>query len=146
MNDSNSQHNTQTNLTHEEILLLPHLERIPYVERIRIRYPLWEKLYTEFQRCHQMKMVAAEPQCLLLVGPTGAGKTTLATSYAKKYPAIFTETVTLRPVVMASTPSIANVHNLIMALLEALGDPGATKALLVQRSADLSSTLRKFVR
>jgi hypothetical protein len=74
-----------------------------------------------------MNAIAAEPPCMLLVGPAGAGKTTLAALYARQYPAIFTETVTLRSVVMATTPSTANVHNLIMALLEALGDPGATK-------------------
>ena len=127
MNDPDSQSNAQAKLTHEEILLLPHLERIRYVESMRIRYPLWEQLYARLARCHEMKAIAAEPPCMLLVGPTGAGKTTLAASYARKYPAIFTETVTLRPVVMTSTPSTANVHNLIMALLEALGDPGAIK-------------------
>jgi len=127
MNDLNSQSNAQAKLTHEEILQLPHLERIRYVEYIRIRFPLWEKLYNKLQRCHELKAIAAEPPCMLLVGPTGAGKTTLAASYARKYPPIFTETVTLRPVVMATTPSTANVHNLIMNLLEALGDPAALK-------------------
>lgn len=130
MNDTNPQLNAQQNLTREQVCQLPQSERIPYVERMRIHYPLWEKLYTELQRCHQMKAIAAEPQCMLLVGPTGAGKTTLAAYYAKKYPAIFTETVTLRPVVMATTPSTANVHNVIMTLLEALGDPGATKGTI----------------
>jgi Bacterial TniB protein len=127
MNDPDSQINTQAKLTHEEILRLPHIERIRYVESIRIRFPLWEKLYNKIQRCHELKAIVAEPSCMLLVGPTGAGKTTLAASYARKYPPIFTETVTLRPVVMATIPSTANVHNLIVALLEALGDPGATK-------------------
>lgn len=130
MIDSGSEHNAQKKLTHEEVCQLPYLERIPYVERMRIRYPLWETLYTRIQRCHQMKAVAAEPQCMFLVGPTGAGKTTLASAYAHRYPAIVTETVTLRPVVMATIPSTANVNNMIMALLDALGDPAATKGTI----------------
>lgn len=130
MDNSDSQQNTRPHLTHEEICQLPHLERIRYVEYIRIRYPLWEKLYKRLQRCHEMKTTAAEPSCMLLVGPSGAGKTTLAASYAQKYPAIFTETATLRPVVMATIPSTANVNNLIMALLEALGDPAALKGTI----------------
>jgi hypothetical protein len=77
-----------------------------------------------------MKAITAEPQCMLLVGPTGAGKTTLAASYARQYPAIFTDTVTLRPVVMATTPSTASVPNLMIALLRALGDPGATRGTI----------------
>jgi hypothetical protein len=130
MSDPEFEHNAQSKLTHEEICQLPHLERIPYVELIRVRYPLWEKLYNKLQRCHQRKAIAADPQCMLLVGLSGAGKTTLAASYARKYPAILTETVTLRPVVMATTPAIASVNNLIMVLLEALGDPGATKGTI----------------
>jgi len=135
--DPESERDAQTNLTHEDICQLPHLERIPYVEHMRVRYPLWEQIYTKLHRCHQRKAIAAEPQCMFLVGPTGAGKTTLAASYALKYPAIFTETVTLRPVVMATTPSPANVNNLIMVLLEALGDPGATKGTIGARGRRL---------
>ncbi len=130
MDNSNNQSNTQTRLTHEEILRLPHLERIRYVELIRIYYPLWNKIYAKLQQCHEMKSIAADPPVMLLVGPAGAGKTTLAASYARKYPAIFTDTVTLRPVIMATIPSKADVHNLIMALLEALGDPGALKGTI----------------
>ncbi len=130
MSDSDPQSNTHANLTHKEILELPHLDRIRFVEHMRIRYPLWKQLYAKLQKCHEMKNIAAEPPCMLLVGPSGAGKTTLAASYARKYPTIFTETVTLHPVVMATIPSTASVHNLIMVLLEALGDPAALKGTI----------------
>ncbi len=62
MSDPEFEHNAQSKLTHEEICQLPHLERIPYVELIRVRYPLWEKLYNKLQRCHQRKAIAADPQ------------------------------------------------------------------------------------
>jgi len=81
--------------------------------------------------------VAAEPECLLLVGPTGAGKTTLLASYAQDYPAIFTKTAILRPVVMATTPSRANVNNLETVLLRALGDPAADKGSIGSRELRL---------
>src|SRR5260370_14740232 len=96
MNDPDFESNAQSNLTHEAICQLPHLERIPYVELIRVRYPLWEKLYNKLQRRHKMKPIAAEPQCMLLVGPAGAGKTTLAASYARRFPAIFPDTLKFR--------------------------------------------------
>jgi Bacterial TniB protein len=130
MDDPNSQANAQSKLTHEEICQLPHVERMPYVRQMRVHYPLWEKILGEIRRRHWMNAIAAEPQCMLLVGPTGAGKTTLAASYARQYPAIFTDTVTLRPVVMATTPSTASVPNLMIALLSALGDPGATRGTI----------------
>jgi len=130
MDDSNTQREAQPKPTHEEICQLPHAERMLYVKQMRVRYPLWEKILREIGKRHQMREIAAEPQCMLLVGPTGAGKTTLAASYARKYPAIFTDTVILRPVVMATTPSTASVPNLMITLLRALGDPGAARGTI----------------
>jgi hypothetical protein len=46
MNDFGSQGDDQSRLTHEEICRLPHLKRIHYAERIRIRYPLWVSVQT----------------------------------------------------------------------------------------------------
>lgn len=51
-----------------------HLSRL---SSIRITYPRWQRILDEIGRCHEMYGIAAEPQCLLLVGPTGAGKSTL---------------------------------------------------------------------
>src|SRR5947207_1276002 len=99
MSSSDSQDDsTLKRPSHEEICQLPNTERIRWVHQIRIFYPLWSKILAEVRRCHQMQPIAAEPPCLLLVGPSGAGKTTLVKSYAQKYPAIVTKTVTLRPV------------------------------------------------
>jgi hypothetical protein len=89
-----------------------------------------------------MREIAADPQCMLLVGPTGAGKTTLAASYTQKYPATFTDTVILRPVVMATIPSTASITNLLITLLSALGDPGATRGNIVAKE----ERLKKFFR
>lgn len=128
---------TSKKLSHEEICQLPTSERIRYVEHMRILYPLWHTITKEIHHCHQMQKVAAEPQCLLLVGPPGAGKTTLLASYARSYPTIMTEMATLRPVVMATTPSRANVNNLETALLNALGDPAADKGTIGKRELRL---------
>src|SRR5947207_1283348 len=133
MDDPDIQEDAQSKPTHEEICLLPHAERMRYVKQMRVRYPLWETILGEIGRRHRMREIAADTQRLRLVGSTGAGKTTLATSYARKYPAIFTETVILRPVVMATIPSTASVANLLIALLSALGDPGAARGSIGAR-------------
>src|SRR5690348_1944429 len=64
-------------LTREDVCRLPPRERLVYVQRIHLRYPRWQAILDEIALCHEMNPVAAEPQCLLVVGPTGAGKSTL---------------------------------------------------------------------
>ncbi len=133
-------------LSREEIRQLPGSERRRYVERIRIFYPRWHAITNEISRCHQLFPLAAEPECLLLVGPPGAGKTTLLASYAQQFPAVFTESATLRPVVMATTPSRANVNNLETALLTALGDPAADRGSIGSRELRLIRYFKEICR
>ncbi len=134
MSESDSQQNNdKKKFSHEEVCKLSKAERLRWVEQIRVFYPLWKEISKEIQRCHQMKAMAAEPQCMLLVGPSGAGKSTIIGSYARQYPAIFTDKVTLRPVVMATIPSQASISNLEIALLRALGDPAATRGTIGAR-------------
>src|SRR5438128_2197630 len=113
---------TRPALTLEEICRLPGPQRLAWVEQVRVFYPRWHEIIAEIRRCHQMNTLAAEPQCLILVGPTGAGKTTLIDSYARNYPAVTSETSIRRPVVQATIPTPATVKNLETTLLDALGD------------------------
>jgi len=41
------------------------------VEGIRVTYPRWQRIVAEIERCQEWGPVAAEPPCLLVVGPTG---------------------------------------------------------------------------
>ncbi len=96
------------------------------VEGIRVTYPRWQGIVAEIERCQEWAPVAAEPPCLLVVGPTGAGKSTLVATYARERPAVLTESGITYPVVRATIPTPATVKALAMVLLAALGDPRAT--------------------
>jgi len=61
------------------------------VESIRVTYPRWQGIVAEIERCQEWGPVAVEPPCLLVVGPTGAGKSTLVGTYARERPAVLTE-------------------------------------------------------
>jgi hypothetical protein len=99
--------------------------RLRRLERIRITYPRWQRIVDEIGRCHEMFGLAAEPQCMLLVGPTGAGKSTLVGSYAQGHPPVVSELGSGRPVVQATIPTPATIKALAATLLAALGDPRA---------------------
>jgi hypothetical protein len=106
---------------------LPPHERLPWVERIRICYPQWQQITTAIQTCHQIQPIAAEPPCLLLIGQTGVGKTTLLTSYARTYPPRQTTEGLQQPIVQATIVPPATVKSMAATLLAALGDPAADK-------------------
>jgi len=101
--------------------------RLSRLLSIRITYPRWQRIIDEIGRCHEMYGIAAEPQCLLLVGPTGAGKSTLVASYAQRFAPLVSETGIGRRVVRATIPTPATIKSLAMTLLAALGDPRATQ-------------------
>lgn len=124
-----------------EIRKLPTKDRIPYLGQIRVIFPQWRTIYGAIGYCHEdaRNSSSPEPECLLLVGPTGAGKSTLARSYAKQYPGGRVDKHVQRPVLLATVYPPATVKTLATNLLATLGDPRAssgTAGSMTQRLVD----------
>jgi hypothetical protein len=120
-----------------EIVQLPAVQRIPYVDLVRVRHPRWIHLYHKIERVHVRNATAAEPECLLIVGPTGSGKSTLIKSYAQQFPISDTGVGIHAPVLFTGILSPATIKSLAQRLLTTLGDPAADKGSVATQSLRL---------
>ncbi len=111
------------NLTPEQVRQLPPAERLPYIKYIRLKYPRSEQILEAIRDCYESSVFSADPQCLLLVGPTGVGKTTLLEIVLEEHPRIVTETGMVIPVLISTIDVPATVGNFASGLLRSLGDP-----------------------
>ncbi len=107
-----------------------------------IRYPRFNKLYDDIQLCRDMSKTAGEPQCMVLEGAPGAGKSTLAKSYAESCLRYETPSGTKVPVFYLETPSPATVKGMAARWLEMWGDPAASYGTLWS----MNSRLIHFIR
>lgn len=129
-------------LTHEETCQLSVEERGALIEQIRVKYPRWNKILEEIERCHRLQRCAAEPPGSFLVGRTGAGKSTLLESLAKRHPPIVDETGRRQPVVLVSNPSTGSIKDLATAILQALGDPRADRGTVGNKTYRIKQYFR----
>lgn len=115
--------------------------RIRLVEQIYISYPRLEAVIKKIEHCHRHSKLSAEPECLLITGETGAGKTTLYKRYEQRFPRRVTEDGTIVPVLSVSIPVPATVKSMVTTLLVVLGDPAAEKGTVVNQTLRLKRLL-----
>jgi Bacterial TniB protein len=115
-------------------------ERISIANQVYASYPLFDQILEDIDRCHDSPNIKGEddPDCLLLTGTTGAGKTTIYKTYAQNYPIRETEEGDIVPIIHAVTPSAANIKGLVSVLLKQLGDP------LPDKGSTTNQTIRLY--
>ena len=111
-------------------------ERKARVERIYIKFPRLNRVLDKIAYCHTHSKISAEPECLLITGYQGAGKTTLCREYERKFPSIVTREKKIIPVLATFVPSITTKKSLPTKILYALGDGAA------ERGTSVNQTLR----
>ena len=94
-------------------ITLSDFERKKLVEQIYISFPRLNRVYSLVEHCHQHSKIAAEPECLLITGRQGAGKTTLRRTYSRRYPRQATRDGISVPVLDAAIPVTGSIRRLI---------------------------------
>jgi hypothetical protein len=121
---------------------LPIHERIAYVETIRIWYPRMTRVFEAITASHSLNPYSAEPQCMMVVRPTGVGKSTLLNSYAARHPRQVLADTSRIPVLKVTVPAKATIGNFATKLLTAVGDPLADRGSIGSRELRLLGFLR----
>lgn len=120
-------------------------KRLEVIERIYVRYPRSEQLFGRIDYCRVHSKIAKDPDCLLITGEQGTGKTSLAERYEKKFPRRtetrhvdgMTKIITIVPVLMVTCPTKATEKSLVETFLTALGDSEASKGSLTTQTLRL---------
>jgi GTPase SAR1 family protein len=116
-------------------------QRIALTEKVFIRYPRLRELYVKIDNCRTHSRHAAEPECMLVTGLQGAGKTTLIGWYTTDSPIQETPEKRIVPVLAVTVPSPATIKGLATEMLNAVGDPAADKGTV----SSITLRLRKYL-
>jgi type II secretory pathway predicted ATPase ExeA len=122
-------------------IALPDFERKKLVEQIYISFPRLNRVFSLVEHCHHHSKIAAEPECLLIIGQQGAGKTTLRRTYSRRYPRQATRDGISVPVLDAAIPVPAMVKSLVTNLLSSLGDPVPDRGTIVTQTRRLKTLI-----
>lgn len=128
---------TASHLSRKEILALPPNQRKPFVGSIHITYPRLNDITQNIEAAYEDNPYADEPECRLLVGPTGAGKTTLVRAFKRKHPSHDAGNHFVCPVLLAQVHTPATINGLATVLLKVLGDPHYTRGNVHEKGARL---------
>jgi len=116
-------------------------KRLELIEKVFIKYPRLKKLRDRIEFCRTHSQTAAEAECMLLSGDTGAGKSTLVKWYASDFPVRDEPQERIQPVLVVLVPSPATVKGLATEMLKVLGDPAADRGAVSSQTL----RLRKFI-
>lgn len=120
---------------------LTKTERLALVEKVFIRYPRLKALHSKIEFCRTHSKTAAEPECMLIAGAAGAGKTTLIEWYASGFPIQESIEKRMVPILVVTAPSPATVKGLATEMLKAIGDPAADRGTV----SSITLRLRRFL-
>ena len=97
--------------------------QIRQVKNIFVNYPQCQAIIDEIEQCRLLSPLGNEPDCLLVTGDAGSGKTTIIEHYCRAFTPVEEPERTVIPVVATIIPSPTTPKQVAQQLLNELGDP-----------------------
>lgn len=110
------------------LINLSRIEKLKYVDRLVVRYPLLKKIHNSMEECILSPQYSDLPECISIYGPPRSGKTTIIKKFMEKYPDKVGDEGQVKQIVYCEVPCPATISSLPTALLYALGDPFYNKS------------------
>ncbi|MDR6885413.1 TniB family NTP-binding protein [Bacillus sp. 3255] len=107
----------------DPVLLEKQREAMEKVKNIIIFHPLFKSIYQEMLKCHMLSKNSTKPECLCILGESGAGKTTVLEHYRDKFPRREEKDGSTIPVLLVELPSGAKPKDVASKILFEMGDP-----------------------
>lgn len=111
-------------------------EKLDYVDKLNIFYPKMTDILKRIQKCQESPNHSKQPECLSLIGPRRAGKSTIIEYHQRAYPDIVQSEETTKPVLVSKVPCPAHIGSLVVRLLRDIGDPFFQKKDSIGRSTE----------
>lgn len=113
------------------------------IDSIVFQHPGFKRTLSRIENCHASFGTAGEPECVLVTGETGVGKSTLVKYYLSKNPPKQEPERRFVPVLSGVIPIPATMKNMATELLDSMGDPFADRGTLEQRTRRLRTLIRE---
>ncbi len=98
-------------------------KKIFTIRTVYVSAPLFKEVEQRLHfECRTLSMLGGDPECMLVTGESGAGKTWLINHYLAKYPPHETDSRTIVRVICCSIPERATPMVVVKRILQAMGD------------------------
>jgi hypothetical protein len=102
--------------------------RLQQIRELYVLHPLFKSLIRDIDDCREDSKLGGPPECMLVTGDTGVGKSSLIAYYQEKHPPIEKADGTYSPILICELPQNATPKSVAAELLSELGDPAAFRS------------------
>ncbi|WP_298472737.1 TniB family NTP-binding protein [uncultured Psychrobacillus sp.] len=117
--------------TKDDITLLTKEEKLKKIDILRIAHPEFKKALELIRMCHATHLNYSEPQCLLITGNYGTGKSSIMEIYLQKHQKIIPLERTTKVAILAGDIRYpTTINTFLESMLYHLGDSHPTKGTI----------------